>query len=163
MFALLPISYLCAVAALKKPKLLVIVITLLLFLNIPAQYGADSYTLQTTSDLAGARFVAVNTPNGSTFLYDFSLLQRYFEPAKNISFRVLDSLPFTSIPNSTTVLNVASTCDYVIISQTSDNFYYYFTQHTPIADTLNGSNDYLCFNRVYDGKEFVVLATGSGK
>lgn len=160
MFALLPISYMCALSATRKPKLLVIAIIFLLFLNIPAQYGADSYTLQTKTDLAGAQFVAMNTPNNIVVLYDFSLLQRYFEPAKNISFRVLEALPFSSIPNSTEVLNATSGCDYVVVSDTSDNFYYYFMQQTPVSDTINGSNDSLGFNRVYDSKGFVVFSGG---
>ncbi len=161
LFALLPISYMCAILAAKKPKLLVVAIAFLLFLNIPAQYGADSYTLQTKTDLAGAQFVALNAPKNSVVLYDFSLLQRYFEPAKNVSFRVLDTLPFTSIPNASDVLEAASTCDYVIVSRTSDNYYYYFTQHTPIADTLNVSTIPLGYSRIYDSGDFVVLAANS--
>lgn len=161
LYALLPISYMCAILAAKKPKLLVVAIAFLLFLNIPAQYGADSYTLQTKADLAGAQFVAQNAPKDSVVLYDFSLLQRYFEPAKNVSFKVLESLPFTSIPNASDVLEAASACDFVIISRTSDNFYYYFTQHTPIADTLNASTDPLGYSRIYDSGDFVVLAADS--
>jgi len=159
MFALLPVSYLCALSAIRKPKLLVIGVICLLFLNIPAQYGADSYTLQTQADLAGAKFISTSTPDNSTVLYDFSLLQRYFEPAKNTSFLVLEHLPFTFIPNSTEVLAAAIACDYVVISVTSDNYYYYFTQHTPISDTLNSDgNDSLGFNRVYDSGGFIVLS-----
>lgn len=158
MFALLPVSYLCALTVTKKPKLLVIGIVCLLFLNIPAQYGADSYTLQTKTDLEGAQFIALNAPDNSVVLYDFSLLQRYFEPAKNQSFGVLESLPFTFIPNSTDVLAAASACDYVVVSTTSDNYYYYFTQHTPISDVLNSGNDSLGFDRVYDSGGFVVLS-----
>jgi len=163
LFALLPISYMCAILAAKKPKLLVAAIAFLLFLNIPAQYGADSYTLQTRADLAGAQFVALNAANDSVVLYDFSLLQRYFEPDKNVSFKVLDTLPFTSIPNANDVFEAASACDYVIVSRTSDNYYYYFTQHTPIADTLNVSTVPLGYSRIYDSGDFVVLATNSSE
>jgi len=130
----------------------------LLFLNIPAQYGADSYTLQTGPDVLGAKFFSANTPDDIVVMYDFSLLQRYFEPTKNVSFRVLEDLPFTYIPNSTQVLNVASRCDYVILSDTSDNFYYYFMQQSPISDALNSINNSLGFNRVYDSEGFVVLS-----
>ena len=157
MFALLPLSYLCVVAALKKPKLLAVVIVSLLFLNIAAQYGADSYTLQTKTDLSGAQFVSEKTSDKIVVLYDFSLLMRYYEPTKNITFRVLEYLPFTYVPNSTDVLGIASDCDYVILSDTSDNFYYYFMQQTPISDALGGSNDSLGFNRVYDSEGFVVF------
>jgi len=158
MFALLPLSYFAVLAVAKKPKLLVVVIVGLLFLNIPAQYGADSYTLETKTDLSGAQFIATSTPNNIVILYDFSLLQRYFEPAKNMSYRILENLPFTSVPNATEVLSVASRCDYVVISNTSDNYYYYFMQQTPISDTFGGSDgSRVGFNRVYDNEGFVVL------
>jgi hypothetical protein len=158
MFALLPLSYFAVLAVAKKPKLLVFVIVGLLFLNIPAQYGADSYTLETKTDLSGAQFIATSTPNNIVILYDFSLLQRYFEPAKNMSYRILENLPFTSVPTAAEVLSVASRCDYVIISNTSDNYYYYFMQQTPISDTFGGSDgSRVGFNRVYDNVGFVVL------
>ena len=158
MFALLPLSYFCVFAVVKKPKLLVIVIVVLLFLNIPAQYGADSYTLETKTNLSGAQFLATNTADGIKVLYDFSLLQRYFNPVKNVTFLTIEHLPFTYVPNSTVVLNAASQCDYVVLSNTSDNYYYYFMQHTPISDTLGGSDSSLGFSRVYDSKGFVVLS-----
>jgi hypothetical protein len=158
MFALLPLSYLSVLAVVKKPRVLVIVIVALLFLNIPAQYGGDSYTLETKTDLSGAQFLATKTADGVAVLYDFSLLQRYFDPAKNVSFRTIENLPFTYIPNSTVVLNVASQCDYVVLSNTSDSYFYYFMQHTPVSDALNGSNDSLGFSRVYDSKGFVVFS-----
>ena len=157
MFALLPLSYFSVLAVAKKPKLLVVVIVALLFLNIPAQYGADSYTLETKTDLSGAQFVTMKTPNDIVVMYDFSLLQRYFEPAKNISYDVLQNLPFTYVPSSAEVLDSASGCDYVVLSNTSDNYYYYFMQHTPISDALNGDDDSLGFNRVYDSEGFVVF------
>jgi len=158
MFALLPLSFFCVLALVKKPKLLVIVIVVLIFLNIPAQYGGDSFTLETKTDLSGAQFLATNTADGIVVLYDFSLLQRYFDPAKNVTFRPIADLPFTSIPNSTAVLNAASHCDYVVLSTTSDNYYYYFMQQSPISETLSGGNNTLMYNRVYDSKGFVVLS-----
>ncbi|HLN89320.1 MAG TPA: hypothetical protein VK253_04575 [Candidatus Binatia bacterium] len=158
MFGLVPLSYLCVLALRKRPKILVIVLVALIFLNIPAQYGADSYTLQTKTDLSGAQFIATKTPNGIVCLYDFSLLARYFDPAKNINFKILETLPFTYVPNASNVLDVASQCDYVILSNTSDNYYYYFMRQTPISDVFNSINTSLVgFDRVYDSKDFIVL------
>ena len=157
MFALLPLSYLSVLTMAKKPKLLVVVIVALLFLNIPAQYGGDSYTLETKTNISGARFITANTPDDIAIFYDFSLLQRYFDPAKNITYITIGTPPFTSIPNSTTVLNAVNESDYVILSSTSDNYYYYFMQQTPLSKKLNGGSDSLGFNRVYDSEGFIVL------
>jgi len=158
LFALVPLAYFSVLAVIRKPKLLVVVIVALMFLNIPAQYGGDSYTLETKTDLSGAQFLVTKTPNDIVVLYDFSLLQRYFDPPKNVTYRVLDELPFTSVPNASAVLTAASRCDYVILSDTSDNFYYYFMRQTPISDVLDGNSSQSGFNRVYDNGGFVVLS-----
>lgn len=158
MFALLPISYLCVFAMVKKPKVLVVVIVALLFLNIMAQYGGDSYTLQKEYDLSGAEFLATTTPDRIKIFYDFSLLQRYYNPLKNVTYNTIESPPFTSIPNATVVLDVALKSDYVVLSETSDNYYYYFMKQTPISDTINGDPDSLGYSRVYDNEGFVIMS-----
>ena len=47
----------------------------------------------------------------------------------------------------------------MVISNTSDNYYYYFMQQTPISDTFGGSDGSgVGFNRVYDSEGFIVLS-----
>ena len=120
--------------------------------------AGDSYTLETKTDLSGAQFLATKTADDIVVLYDFSLLQRYFDPAKNVTLGRSRNLPFTSVPNASAVLTAASKCDYVILSDTSDNFYYYFMRQTPISDVLGGNSTQSGFNRVYDNGGFVILS-----
>jgi hypothetical protein len=139
----------------------VLVIVALFFLNIPAQYGGDSYTLQTGPDVSGARFFASSTEGGVTCLYEFSLLQRYFEPSKNVSFRTLQALPYTYVPNSSEVLSVAGQVDYVLLSRTQNNYYYYFMQQNPLMEVMGerGGSD-PDFGCVYDNGAFAVFERG---
>jgi hypothetical protein len=152
MFGLVPLTYFCVIVLSKKPKLFSLVILLLLFLNIPAQYGADSYTLVRNSELSGAAFVANYTPQVITCLYDFSLEIRYYNPLKQVEFLIVASLPFTSVPNASSVNQVLSEADYVIISDKQNNYYYYFLSQNPL-DQVNLDQ----FNRLYDNSAFLLL------
>jgi hypothetical protein len=152
MFGLIPLSYFCVVVLSRKRKLFPVVILALLFLNIPAQYGADSYTLTKNSELAGAAFVAHKTPQNITCFYEFSLEIRYYDPLKNVKFLILESLPFTSIPNTSYIGQVFSKADYVIISNKQNNYYYYFLSQNPL-DKVKMDN----FNRLYDDSAFLLF------
>lgn len=152
MFGLIPLSYFCAIALSKKPKLFSLVILIVLFLNIPAQYGADSYTLVRNSELSGAAFFANHTPQKTTCLYDFSLEIRYYDPMKQVDFLTLTTLPFTSVPNASQVNQAFSEADYVIFSDKENNYYYYFLSQNP----LDQANINL-FNRLYDNSAFILL------
>ena len=152
MFGLVPLSYFCVIALSKKPKLFPLVILVLLFLNIPAQYGADSYTLTRNSKLSGAAFFANYTPQDITCFYDFSLEIRYYNPLKQVKFLIVASLPFTSVPNASSVNQVLSKADYVIVSDKQNNYYYYFLSQNPL-DQVNMNQ----FNRLYDNSAFLLL------
>jgi hypothetical protein len=152
MCGLIPISYFCVVALSRKPKLFPLIILILLFLNIPAQYGADSYTLTRNAELSGAAFVAYNTPQNITCFYEFSLEIRYYNPLKRVEFLIVASLPFTSIPDASSINQVFNKADYVIISSKQNNYYYYFLNQNPLDQV---SLDH--FNRLYDNSAFLLL------
>jgi hypothetical protein len=152
MFGLVPLSYFCAIALSKKPKLFPTVILLLLFLNIPAQYGADSYTLVRNPELSGAAFFAKCTPQKTNCFYDFSLEIRYYNPMKQVKFLIVASLPFTTVPNASSVNQVLSEADYVIVSDKQNNYYYYFLSQNPL-DQVNLDQ----LNRLYDNSAFVLF------
>jgi hypothetical protein len=152
MFGLVPLSYFCVIALSRRPKLFSLIILVLLFLSIPAQYGADSYTLAKNSELSGAAFVANYTPQGITCFCDFSLEIRYYDPLKQVKFLIVASLPFTSVPNASSVNQVLSEADYVIISDKQNNYYYYFLSQNPL-DQANLDQ----FNRLYDNSAFLLL------
>jgi len=152
MFGLVPFSYFCVSLLSKKPKILPVILCLLLFLNIPAQYGADSYTLARKPLLAGSEFFANNTPQKVTCLYDFSLEIRYYNPLKEVNFLVIATLPFTEVPNASSVNEVLNEADYVIISDTQNNYYYYFLKQNPLDQV-----DLSRLNRLYDTASFQLL------
>lgn len=156
MFGLVPLSYFCVSLLSRKPKIMIIALSLLLFLNIPAQYGADSYTLARSPLLSGSEFFAVYTPQKTTCFYDFSLEIRYYNPQKQLKFLVLGSLPYTEIPNASAVYKVLMEADYVIVSDTQNNFYYYFLRQNPLDQV-----DLNRFNRLYDSGSFQLLRSAN--
>lgn len=149
MFGLIPLTYLCVNLLEKKPKILLAILVGLLFLNIPAQYGGDSYTLATNTQLAGAKFFTEYTPQNVTCFSDFSLYFRYHNPQKNIRYVSLGTLPFTTFPNSSSVNEAMSKADYIVISELENNYYLFFLGENPLDQV-----DFGRFNRIYDSESF---------
>jgi len=158
MFGLIPLTYLCVKLLSRKPRILILVLCGLLFLNIPAQYGSDTYRLATDAVLAGTSFFVDSTPQNTTLLYSFYPHIRYFDPLKNVEFVVLPgTLPFTSVPNSTTIHKTVNKAEYIIRSDLQHNFYVYFLKQDPF-DLI----DFDRFNRVYDDKSLRVFKHSNG-
>jgi hypothetical protein len=153
MFGLIPLSYLCVRLLSRKSVALVLVLCCLLFLNVPAQYGSDTYRLATDSVLAGTKFFVGSTPQNVTCLYSFYPHIRYFDPLKNVTFITIPgTLPFTSVPNATDVQGAVSQAEYVIRSDLQHNYYLYFLKEDPFE---NANFDSL--NRIYDDQSFRVF------
>jgi len=150
MFGLISLCYFCVIALSKKPKLFSGILLILIFLNIPAQYGADSYTLNNDIDLSGAAFVAYKTPQNITCYYEFTLEIRYYNPLKQITFLKVATLPFTSVPNASYISQVFDRADYVIVSRKQNDYYYYFLNQNP----LNQVSLEPYYNRLYDNSGF---------
>jgi hypothetical protein len=156
MFALVPLAYLCVTFLSKKPKLLIVFIVLLSLLNIPAQYGSDSYTLATDSELAGAKFFVMHTPDNIIVVHKQTMYMRYYAPEKQIKFLIISDLPPTSIPNATVVYSVVNEADYVVLSNQQNNYYLYFLGVNPLRQV-----DYDEMDRIYDNGDFIVDKHGS--
>jgi hypothetical protein len=152
MFGLVPLSYFCISLLSRRPKILIVALIVLLFLNIPAQYGADSYTLARNPQLSGSEFFSTHTPRKIECFYDFSLEIRYYDPLKEVKFLILESLPFTEVPNASSVYEVLNKADYVIVSDAQNNFYYYFLRQNPLDQV-----DLSRLNRLYDTVGFQFL------
>ena len=153
MFGLIPLTYLCVRLLSKKPRILVLVLCGLLFLNIPAQYGSDTYRLATNAVLTGTSFFVHSTSQNITCLYSFYPHIRYFDPVKNVEFiNIPGTLPFTSVPNSTTAQKTVSMAEYIIRSHLQHNYYLYFLREDPLDKV-----DFGRFNQVYDDQSFRVL------
>jgi hypothetical protein len=152
MFGLIPLTYLCMSVLKSKPKLLVGVLAVLILLNIPAQYGSDSFRLATGPELAGSRFFAAFAPKNSSCFDEFSFYIRYYGPANNYTFEtVVASAPSAASANSTYVSDVLSKVTYIVQSQLEDNYYIYYLGKNPIS---SGSLDRL--NKIYSNEGFAL-------
>jgi hypothetical protein len=153
MFGLIPLSFLVVTLLYSKPKLLVVLLAGLMFLNIPAQYGADNYRLATPGLLSGYAFIASHAPENCTIVGDFTLYIRYFEPLK--SYNVLDvglSSPFNNVPNPALLRYEIRQADYVIDSDMQHNLYMFYMGEDPMAEA-----DFASMNRVYDDGSFRLM------
>ena len=150
MFGLIPLSYLCVRLLSKRPRILLLFVCGVLLLNIPAQYGSDTYRLATDAVLTGTGFFVHSTPQNITCLYHFFPHIRYFDPLKYVVYIVIPgTLPFTSVPNSTTVERTLSRAEYIIRSDLQHNYYMYFLRQDPFDQV-----DFSKFNRIYDDQSF---------
>ena len=136
MFALVPISFLCITLLNKKPKLLVVGLVFLLFLNIPAQYGGDAYRLATKSQLAGSKFIADISDEDVKLIGKFSIYVRYYDPLKDVQvFSIGLTFPFTdyNISDVEEAVNEAlEKVDFLISSDLQTNYYEYFIGEDPL-------------------------------
>jgi hypothetical protein len=161
MFGLLPLSFICVSFLARKPKLIVALVTVLIFLNIPAQYGSDAYRLATDSQISGTAFVAFYAPDGISLVGEFTLYIKYHNPMKNYTILSIGlSTPFTQLPNSTMIAEGLSAADYVIMSDLQHNYYMFYLGIDPLEQV-----DFQDFNRVYDNGGFSLLMplNASGK
>ncbi|MBS7630256.1 hypothetical protein KEJ47_01560 [Candidatus Bathyarchaeota archaeon] len=154
MFGLVPLAYFSINVMRNKIYMLIILIISLMFLNLPAQYGSDTFRLATEKQLYGSRFFAYNTPNEISVHGQFSLYVRYYTPVKHIKFEAIPgtSLPFTYIPNSTAIINAITTTDYTIFSELTYNFIYYYYGRN-LYDEVNLNT----LNRVYDNSGYEIF------
>ena len=154
MFGLVPLAYLSVNVMQKRVYLLNILIISLAFLNIPAQYGSDTFRLANEKQLSGSRFFAYNTPNQITVHGQFSLYIRYYDPVQHITFKNIPgtSLPFTFIPNNTDIFNAINSTDYTILSNLTYNFvtYYY-------GKNLYDNIKLDLLNKIYDNSGYIII------
>jgi hypothetical protein len=152
MFGLAPLTYLSIRLLRSKPQLICIAIVALAFLNVPAQYGSDTFRLANAEQLEGSSFFAIHAPEDAECLTKFSLEIRYYAPDKHFRFFSIGKLPFTSVPNATTVSQQIEEADYVILSDLLNNYYIYYLSVNPFdAVDLTESG------RIYDNLGFQVF------
>ena len=153
MFGLIPIIYLCISLFAKKPRALSLILAGLLFVNVVAMYGSDTYRLERFESLAGTKFLVDVTPQNISVLYGFWPHIRYQDPLKHVEFfEVRGTLPYTSVPDSASVQKTLSKTEYIIRSELQRNYYLYFLGKDPLDQvSLEG------FNRVYDNADFRIF------
>jgi hypothetical protein len=161
MFGLVSISYLVVTLLAKRPKIFIAVLMVVVFLNIPAQYGADTYRLATDSQLSGTAFIADYVPNNFTLVGKFTIYIRYFDPMK--SYQVLDvglTSPFNNVPNATILSESCRSADYIILSDTEHNLFIFYIGRDPLQEVCNAPADGqvgVTACRIYDNGQFTLL------
>jgi len=153
MFGLVPITYLCLNFFAKKRRVLLIILAGLLFLNIVAQYGSDTYRLEPYESLAGTKFLVDVTPRNISCLYGFWPHIRYQDPLKRVQFyEVRGTLPYNTVPNASEVQKTLGKSEYIIRSELQRKYYLYFFGLDPLDQvSLDG------FDRVYDNADFRIF------
>jgi len=158
MFGLVPISYLCMDFLSRRQRVLIVLLVALLFLNIPAQYGADTFRLATDSTLDGAAFFAHYSPQKVNVIGKLTVYIRYHDPPKEITVPALGlAYPYTSLPNASAVneafLNALAETDYIEVSGLEKNFYRFYLGYNPLEMVdVEGT----C-NRIYDNSRYWVF------
>ncbi|MGA2309797.1 MAG: hypothetical protein ABSG57_09665 [Candidatus Bathyarchaeia archaeon] len=157
MFGLVPLAFLCIYVLKDRPKLLVGLLAVLIFLNIPAQYGSDSFRLSTNQELAGSRFFATYSPQKSTCFDEFSLYIRYYNSTKIYQFTtIVASAPSVKKLNQTSVDQELARLDYVVRSGLENNYYLFYYGSNP----LSGAN-LDRFNKVYDNGAYEIFSNNN--
>ena len=152
MFGLVPLSYLCVTLLARKPRIFIVILVGLLFVNIPAQYGGDTYRLATDTQLSGTAFIADYIPQDIHLIGKFSLYIRYHNPLKRYTILSIGVFPYTTVPNSSVVNEALSKSDYVMLSSLEDNYYMFFIGFNPLEQV-----SFEKCNRIYDNWRFRAL------
>jgi hypothetical protein len=140
-----------------RPKLLVGLLAVLIFLNIPAQYGSDSFRLATNQELAGSRFFATYSPQNSSCFDEFSFYVRNYDPTKIYQFEtIVASAPSVKTPNQTSVDQELARLNYVVRSGLENNYYLFYLGYNP----LNGAN-LDRFNKIYDNGAYEIFSNNN--
>jgi len=152
MFGLVPLSFLCVSFLSRKPKVLILILAVLMFLNIPAQYGSDTFRLATNSQLSGTKFIADFAPDEVILVGGFSIYLRYHNPF--INYTILDvglRPPFREPPNATAVAEALIEENYIMISRIEDNYNMFYLGFDPYSEI-----PFKDFNRIYDNGDFIL-------
>ena len=75
-----------------------------------------------------------------------------------ISFVTLGTQPFTTVPNASAVTAVVRKADFMILSETQNNYFYYYLQENPLSqENLKKTSVLTDLDRVYDSLRFTIL------
>lgn len=153
MFLLLPAGYFIVKYLGKKPAIIVAVIFVLLFVQIPASHVNENYIYIPSSELKGAQFL-LNAPSGSVIFYEYLAPMTFSinETRRFVNVQLLSG--FYGMPNSTIVEGALAESNYVVYSSLQDNVYNYFFG----LNLLDSHYYYQNQSRLYDNGEFKIFS-----
>jgi hypothetical protein len=156
---LLPTCYFAAKFFSKKSRILIIVLILIIFLQIPALYGSQNYVYMPTSELRGGAFFVRYVPSGAPFFYEPNLA--FFGPGIARAGTQLNLQSFVganSIPRSEIIDYITGQAEFVISSSEQNNFYQYYYR-VNLLENLSLVDTY---SQIYDNGAFQIYARLSG-
>jgi hypothetical protein len=149
MFSIVPMCYFAIKFLNKKPRILILVLIILIFIHIPADYSADMHRMVPTNELKGLTFGGEYIPPDAWWFY--SLPSRYVRtPIKGKQIYIVD--PRMLDPEF--VNKTIGEADFIISSNLQKNYYLYYWGVDPL-EHLNFDDHY---NRIYDNEGFRIHA-----
>jgi hypothetical protein len=153
MFMLLPTCYFAIKYLAKKPRILVIIIILLIFIHFPASYTRQEYLYVPTSEIKGATALAQYTPLTTIIFYEY-LSPWPFSPNDTRSFTNIQHLVgFYSMPSSKLISAALGEAQFVVSSSLQNNVYHYFFGKNILSNYDLNQNQ----SRLYDNGEFTIF------
>jgi len=149
MFMLLPACYFSIKFLSKKPRILILVLVILIFVHIPADYSSEMIWMVPTSEFKGLAFHAEHIPT-APFFYS---LPYYEEEIKGKQIYIRSKV-FYSLPSPEFVSRTIGEAEFIITSNLQKNYYLYFLGVDPL-EHLNFDDN--C-SRIYDNEGFRVYA-----
>jgi len=152
MFMLLPGCYFSIKFLSKKPRILILVLMILVFIHIPADYSDEMYMMVPTSEFKGIAFLAEYIPPAAPFFYS---LPSGAIKGKQISiFGALAPPTSFSLPSYESVRKTIGGAEFIISSNLQKNHHLYFLGVDPL-EHLNFDDHN---NRIYDNEGFRIYA-----
>ncbi|MDR1992474.1 MAG: hypothetical protein LBQ98_03100 [Nitrososphaerota archaeon] len=155
MFMLIPLSFICVKFISKKPVLLAVLLSSLIFISVPAHYGGITVENVARSEIVGASFYLNHVPVDAA----------YFSMTPSPTFLMWFQSPYSiKYPHYLNILesvtNQSNMVDfqfyqYIIYSQGDVNQFLYYHGKVPIQ-----RSDLENFNKLYDNP-FVEIYTNS--
>jgi len=150
MFMLIPTCYFSIKFLNKKPRILILVLIILIFIHIPACYSREMHAMVPTSELKGIDFCAEHMPPTAPFFYSLPT----YKEMKGKQIYIRSFPPFYSLPSHELVNETTGEAEFIISSKLQKNYYLYFLG-VDLLENLNSDGHH---NRIYDNEGFCIYA-----
>jgi len=154
MLMLVPTSYFAIKFLSKKPRILILVLMILIFIHIPAHYIREVRSYVPTSELKGTGFYAKYAPSTAPFFYEYLAPFLPIKKTTGTQINIQSILPFYTMPSHELVNVTTGKAEFIISSNLEKNLYLYFFG-VDLLEHLNLDDHH---NRIYDNEGFRIYA-----
>jgi len=148
LFALIPATFLSVRFLGHKQKTILVLLTVLLILHIPAHYGGDSYKIVTDSQLKGSEFYALDVPSDSSYFAVF--YQKLIYAVDPLNVKAPTRPPLWTGNVAASVASALKQSRYVIDTDLDRNALIYYSGQDPM-ENVDIDN---FMNRIYDSGSY---------